>query len=212
MKRCPQCNRLYSDFVQSCPQCNLGLNSDGSLGNSQLRNEIHSANRESVSSSKTSDNRTSIVYDKNQKMGWHKFMIYFSLFAGALVNISSGVQYLTGMVYELSGVNKSIVYMTWSNLQPLDIFYGFALISIAAYAIYVRFQLAGFKIGAPKKLMVFYSLNIGILLLYIGFVQAITGLSPVKDNEQLIGNIIGSLCVAVISITYYKKRKSFFVN
>lgn len=46
------------------------------------------------------------------KMGWYKFLIYFSLFFGAFVNLARGFGYLTGSVYfvEANGVSADLVY------------------------------------------------------------------------------------------------------
>lgn len=62
---------------------------------------------------------------------WHNFLIYFSLWASALLNIALG---LTCM----------------AEGDPL---YGFVLVCAAVYTIFVRFQLAAFKENARMHLL-----------------------------------------------------------
>ncbi len=64
-------------------------------------------------------------------MKWHKFLVNFSLWLGAILN------FVMGAACMFEGA-------------PL---YGIVLICAAAYSIYVRFQLANFKKNAYKHLL-----------------------------------------------------------
>lgn len=149
--------------------------------------------------------------DYSKKLGWHKFLINFAFFAGALLDISNGIQYLTGSIY---GDEAAFIYMAYETLQGLDIAYGLFSIGIAAYLIYVRFQISGFKIGAIKKLAIVYTLNFVVTPLYMGFADLATGLSLLNESNigSIIGSLLGTLIFAVINIVYYNKRKCLFVN
>ena len=52
------------------------------------------------------------------KMKWYKFLIYFSLWAGALLNIGNGLMALQGMQYETgSEVTAELVYAMFDGLK-----------------------------------------------------------------------------------------------
>ncbi len=79
-------------------------------------------------------------------MKWHNFLVYFSLWAGAVLNFVMGAACL------FEGA-------------PL---YGLVLIGAAAYAIYSRFQLASFKKNAYKHLLAAQMIVIAADLLLMG--------------------------------------------
>ena len=142
-----------------------------------------------------------------QGLGWHKFMIYFSLFAGAALNLRSGIQAISGLQY---GDLAEAVYMVFGGLKALDIVYGLLLMCISGLCIYTRFQLARFKRGAPKLIAILYGCTVIIPIVYLGLFDAITGIKMM--DESVVSGIIGSLTMATINIIYYNKRKDLFIN
>ena len=75
-------------------------------------------------------------------MAWYKFLIYFALFAGAVINLLYGINYISGEIYfvETNGeVSAEQVYAYYGNaLQTIDIIYGIFLITFSIFAIVVR--------------------------------------------------------------------------
>ena len=140
-------------------------------------------------------------------LGWHKFMIYFSLFAGAILNLSQGVQLIAGVQY---GDLAEQVYNYYRGLKSVDVLYGCSLIVVAAFFVYTRFRLAAFKRGAPKLLTILYSCTILLTLLYLALVDSITGISMM--DTSVISSIVGSVTMAVINVLYYKRRANLFVQ
>lgn len=141
------------------------------------------------------------------RLGWHKFMIYFSLFAGALLNFTQGIQFMTGIMY---GDMKDEIYAFYSGLEALNVIYGLLLIGIAVFCIYVRFQLAGFKRGAPRLLAILYGCTCLLPIAYLGVYDAVTGIGA--DYSSVIGTMLGSLAMAGINIVYYNRRRDLFVH
>ena len=62
-------------------------------------------------------------------MKWHKFLIYFSLWFGALANVVSGLRYITGTVY---GADSERVYSVFPSMKSIDLVMGVILICMAA--------------------------------------------------------------------------------
>ena len=143
-------------------------------------------------------------------MNWHKFMIYFSLWANAALCVINGIRLLTGSIY---GDEVSLVYTYYDGLKTVDTVFGIAYLASAVFAIYTRFQLAGFKEGAPGKLTGLFVL---LLVLNIGYPFAVANVTslPFADvaDESIVSQIIASVVLIVICSVYYKKRAHLFVN
>ena len=148
--------------------------------------------------------------DYSDKLKWHKFLIYFALWAGAVLNVISGIRILTGSIY---GVDVDAVYRTYGGLKTIDVLYGLLLCALAVYQIYLRFQLAGFKKEAPGKLSMMYIITILLGLAYMLVVSAVTriSISALLDSST-VGSYIGSIVFLFINKAYYGKRSHLFVN
>ncbi len=116
------------------------------------------------------------------EMKWHKFLIYFALWASGVLNCMSGLGCFT--------------------LGSAGILLGILCVAMGVFAIYVRFQLAGFKAGAPSKLLILYGVNMAISLLSM----IISG-----DFSQVTGLITTGVTIYLTNV-YYTKRASMFVN
>lgn len=130
------------------------------------------------------------------EMRWHKFLTNFGLWAGAVLNLSSAGRYFAAT--EVAGIFGVC---------------GALLVALAVYCIVVRFALARFKAGAPKKLVI---LNIcagasGIVLTAI--ISAGTGLpmSALFDSSS-IGSTVAGFAMAVYNSKYYAQRADMFVD
>lgn len=141
-------------------------------------------------------------------MKWYKFLINFALFASAVLNVISGIRYLTGSVY---GDEANLVYGFFSDLKTLDIFYGLAALVFAALAVYTRFQLAGYKKNGPLMVAVLYGVSAAMNLIYTIAAMSILP-SEAVSTGSLVGAIIGSGIMLACNYVYFNKRKELFVN
>ena len=146
---------------------------------------------------------------ENYELKWHKFLIYFALWASAVMNVVSSIAYFTGSIY---GNSARQVYNHFGGMRTLDVIMGLLLLGIAGFSIYVRFQLAGFKTGAPKKLEYLYIANVAIPLLYLLAASSVTGLSFTDLASGTWGSLAGSVVMIFVNRTYYGKREALFVN
>lgn len=148
-------------------------------------------------------------------MKWYKFLIYFSLFAGAVLNFISGVMCLNGSQYEGGGASAELVWAFYDGLKTADTIFGIACIVSAVLLIYTRFQLAGFKRNGPNMLTITYVYTCVISLIYIIAVSSIVsgyGVDATDIASSAISSLIGSVVMIVINFVYFNKRKSLFVN
>ena len=143
-------------------------------------------------------------------MKWHQFLIYFALWASAVMAVLNGARLLTGSHYGSEEVTKQ-VYTYYEGLKSADTFFGVLLMGLAAYLIYTRFQLAGFKKGAPQKLLIAYGLNLALNVGYILTVSNVTKLSmsELMDSSTSSGIVI-SIAMLIANYLYYQKRAHLF--
>ncbi|MBE5811597.1 MAG: hypothetical protein E7318_11785 [Clostridiales bacterium] len=139
-------------------------------------------------------------------MKWHNFLIYFSLWAGGILNAINGLTYLTGSVY---GSDADYIYRYYDGLKGMDMFYGVAVIALGVLLIITRFQLAGYKAKGPSMLTICYIATLAISVLYGIIAAGITGLSLMElINPASIGT---SIAMIFINKNYYDKRSDLFV-
>ena len=145
----------------------------------------------------------------NLGLKWYKFLIYFSLWAGAILHFITGISVLTGAQYLNEGVQAEMVYDAFPGLKSVDTFYGLILIAFAVYQIVVRFYLARFKAIAPKMLISTYIIAIVCELFYGMVASEIIGQSLMSD---IISSLTPSVVMLIINYKYFKNRKECFVN
>lgn len=155
-------------------------------------------------------------------MAWYKFLIYFSLFAGAVLNAISGIMSLTGANYHEDGHDLSEIYYNFfPGLQTVDIIFGLVCIALAAFGIYVRFRLSGYCANGPKMLNTLYTAAAAMNLLYAVALYIVISGSEIGERVDFdeIVNVSGIIVSVAISIAmiainkkYFDNRKELFVN
>ena len=152
-------------------------------------------------------------YAGGYPMAWFKFLIYFMLFANAAINIFTAVTYLTGSVYlgeDMTMSDVEALYMFYPTAKMIDVIYGVLLIALAAYAIFTRFQLSGFKRRGPFLFILMYVLNLVIGLLYSISIM-FTLEAGLLDFISLVPSIITSVVMIFVNVVYFRKREELFV-
>lgn len=143
-------------------------------------------------------------------MKWHKFLIYFSLWAGALSNVLSGIGLLTGSIYNASGADAEMIYRYYDGLKGMDVLFGVVSLVMAVLLIVTRFALAGYKENGPKLLIACYAASAVVAIIYPLIVTSITGLgfAELFDATSLVTGIV----MCIVNKNYYDKRTHMFVN
>ena len=140
---------------------------------------------------------------KEMPMKWHCFLIYFSLWAGAVLNVINAIRIFSA---------NSSVYYWFPGFKGLDVIFCICSIALAVYLIYTRFQLAGLKYEAPKKLTRCYVFAIVLTLLYWIGASIVSGISLFTlANASDTGTIIGNIVMMCINKAYYNKREDMFI-
>ena len=143
-------------------------------------------------------------------MKWHKFLIYFSLWAGAVLNLLSAVQYFTGSIYG-TGNEANMIYAYYDGIKAIDMLMAVLLIVIAVFSVVTRFALAGYKARGPQMLMGLYLINMIAAVFYLVIASVVTGISlgDLVDSSTL-SSLISSIAMVFINKSYYGKRAHLF--
>ena len=220
---CPNCGTNVGNAERFCPNCGAALNQNTASANPQPNYQqpnYQQPNYQQPNYQQPSYQQPNYqpVYQQPVQqypypMNWYKFVIYFALFAGAVLNAINGILHLTGSVWEMQNVSADMVYAVFGGMQAVDIIYGIGAIALAAFNIVTRMHLAKFRKTGPKFLSVCYGVAVGLALLYIILTSAVTGIS--------IGDLVGateilqlvvSIVMLVVNVVYFNKRASLFVN
>ncbi|MCD8161292.1 MAG: hypothetical protein LUE61_09030 [Clostridiales bacterium] len=140
-------------------------------------------------------------------MKWFKFIIWVQLFLAALTNAGTGIGLLTGMAY---GDYVSDVYAMFPVLRLLDILEGLLCLALAAAAIYIRFQLSGYRQKGPTLYLYFLLVSIAVSLVYVLVASLILG-TFAGDPSSII-SLAANVVVVLLNLTYFEKRRFLFVN
>ena len=126
-------------------------------------------------------------------MKWHKFLIYFSLWASFISNTLTGIFAL--FVFLSGNFSSDFPYIMWA------LFYTITQILTGIYALFVRFRLAHFRKNAPKHLIIFLSIFC-----------IMQSLRCIIDSTSPIAYVLGGIIYILLNNNYYSKRSGLFVN
>ena len=140
-------------------------------------------------------------------MKWFKFVIWVQLFLSALISLSSAVSMFSGSLY-LGAADR--VYSIYPGLKVIDILAGVVFLALAAFAIYIRQQLAHYKENGPKFYLILLVIAAAETFLYALAATIIVG-ANMFSIRTVIALIFGVVMIVLNNI-YFKKRAELFVN
>lgn len=226
---CVNCGNQIAEGSSFCPYCGVQLNgqewapSQGQPGSEYQNAQGYNYGPASQQQpGNMYQNAPAYSYDPTNRemqnmypMKWHKFLVYFALWAAAILHLFNGIMAITGKQYEAQGVRASLIYSFFPSLKTGDVIYGVLLIGLAAVTVITALKLLKFKKGAPMWLKMLYLLGLIASLFYVIIVT-----SALKkynaDTSEFVGNAVISaiISVAMIAINhvYYGKREAMFIN
>lgn len=206
MPFCPNCGAEVSG--RFCARCGEEIADETESSSSQFssnwRKEVSQSQpveySQQRSNYKSEEMRKSAYINldpQSYRMGWHHFLVHFYLWVTSIMNIGVAAVFCT----QSSG---------FDTLKAIMLIWLFAM---AAFLIYVRFQLAGFRKGAPVKLAIAFALPvclnlIGLIIpLLVPNLEAILYYSVQFSSLSLIQFIM-----FVCNWKYYSNRRELFVK
>lgn len=143
--------------------------------------------------------------EPERPMKWYKFMIYFSLFAGAVVNILSGLLTVVGLF------TASEIYTIYPGTFTYDVFVALFGFTFAGLSIYTRHALASYKKIGPKLVCVLYVAS-AVYAVTFGLLGAALTQGTVPFDVSDVSGAIGNVVMAALNFVYFNKRKDMFIN
>lgn len=166
-----------------------------------------------LSQNASQNSEPSPLAQKPLGMGWFNFLIYFALFAGAVINTVNGVRYITGLLYGDS-LQAHFVYRTFDGLKTVDVIMGILCIAVAVFGLFTRFQLAKFCKKGPTLLVLLYASIVVIDLFYIVGLLVVIPADSIREinfTNPVVSTLVPFVMI-FINLAYFKKRKHLFVN
>lgn len=137
-------------------------------------------------------NSSSSLLNDPRGMKWHKFLIYFNLWLGAICNFLLGLIYLAYL--------GSDNFNSWRYTFGEVAFVGIFAVILGIYAIVTRFKLARFRENAPVHLTA-----------YLILVTILNAVVCAMETKFSFGTVIGSIVHIALNCIYYNKRSDLFV-
>lgn len=145
-------------------------------------------------------------------MKWHKFMIYFSLWAGAVISLVNAWIYFTGSHYG-DASDARMVYAFYKGLKPVDVLFGILMLASAVAYIVARFKLAKLQRSGVKMVV---ALPVIMAVLSIGYILAASGVTGLSVGELMdsssVGSLVGAIALAFYNKRYYAERDAILVD
>ena len=214
---CRFCGTKIPDNVKFCPECGANLapvpsaapeeSAPAAPAAPEIPTPFDPTPYDPAPYSADSFASADVVAAPQRGMKWFKFIIYFQLWAGMLVNLVTAGKYFAGAYYE---GNAEMVYRFFPALQPLDIVMGVVCLALAVYAVVVQRALAKFRAKGPMMYYLMYIVNTAVTVLYLIIGSIIIGQSAF--TAEVAGSIIGSIVMLFVNIPYFNNRKHLFVN
>lgn len=189
---CKRCGTEIKDDSNFCPMCGAQLD------NAEVK-DLSSC--DSVEISEYSARKFG--------MGWFKFLIYFALWAGGILNILDGITYSTGHFTGDAEVDD-LLFDYFPELRTMLVIFGIIIISVGLFNIFTRFALAQFRKIGPICLYITYGAAFVINLAMATSITLITEISAF--NISTVTQLVVSLVFLIVNIFYFKKRANLFVR
>lgn len=204
MKFCTNCGAEIEENAKFCANCGACLE-PATQSAQPVRQEAYQQ--------PTPDIDPSDKY-RGFPMKWYKFLVYFVLWLGVIINLYNGVNLITGNVF--GDVSPVQVYRLFPALKAVNIIFGILVLGLAALELIAVIKLLQLASVGPKLLIMMYLSGIVLTIIRLLFMSIATdGYLSIPDflkDPSVISGLIAAGVMTVVNWIYFKKRKSVFVN
>ena len=149
-------------------------------------------------------------YKQIVPLKWYKFIIYFQLFAGGILDFANAFGYFTGNNY---GEESEMVYATYGWLYLLDKVWGCVLVITGVFCFKVRQDLANFRVEGPSRYLYLAGINFfGSFIYTICFIMITdTSMDSLLLIRPFIYILVGIVFIC-LNKAYFDNRKFLFTE
>lgn len=211
---CGHCGTNVDDNVKYCPSCGAPVQSAQSAQSFE-QNPLPPYTEPAQVNGRTWKEIKQLGYiigsdGKSYGIGWMKFLLYFSFFAGAVTSLFSALNILTGMQY---GSDAALVYEAFPAMKAVDIIFGLLAILYSAGLIFVRYQISGLKRTAMQSYLAIFIFGLIVGYGYLLAASIVVGTPITSALGETLGHDVASFIMFIINYAvYFKHRSSVFVN
>lgn len=127
---------------------------------------------------------------------FHNFLIYFAMWAYAAIAVIAGIR------------NIDYAYQDRAHFEILIIILGVLLILLGLFVVKVRFDLARFKRGTPRELLI-VCVAAAVIMAILHFLWTVYG---DDDHSHRLSYAVIFACWGIALYRYYNDRNDLFVN
>ena len=211
---CGHCGTNVDDNVKYCPNCGAPVQAAQSTQSFE-QNPLPPYTEPAQANGRTWKEIKQLGYiigsdGKSYGIGWMKFLLYFSFFAGAVTSLFSALNILTGMQY---GSDAALVYEAFPAMKAVDIIFGLLAILYSAGLIFVRYQISGLKRTAMQSYLAIFIFGLIVGYGYLLAASIVVGAPITSALGEALGEDVASFIMFIINYAvYFKHRSSVFVN
>ena len=214
MKLCKNCGKELTDDVKFCPDCGApaseDVNSDESkniaMGRSSFSSGAAGGNSADLGNGYGGFSPMPGQQDTApMPMKWYKFLIYFLLYATAVLNLISSLS----IFVELS--THADEYALFPGAMIVDILSACMGIGFTVFAFYTRFMLAEYKKKGPACVYIMYGASAAYTLVF-GILSVIVTNGVAHFGTSNVTSILTNIAMIAANYIYFKKRQDYFVN
>ena len=212
---CGRCGAELPEGSQFCTTCGQSVSGSGMAEqnminqtpvNNQYQNSQY-GNYQGVNIQNSSSGYVELP------MNWHKFLAYFALWLGAVVNLGSAIQAFTGSQYK---GEADRVYSLIPGLKSVDMIYAVMVFILVALQVLAAVSLIKMKKNGPLFLYLVYGMSLLSTFVYMIMINSVLSESvkdAISDLYSGMGRSIAtSIIMLIVNYVYYNKRKHMFVN
>lgn len=142
-------------------------------------------------------------------MFWAKFLGFFALWLGAVLNFSTAFMMLSGSIYADQGLTSKQVYDFYGPaLLVSDIYYGAVLLLLVFLQVFTAVAIIRKKRIVILLAPLVYFISVFAAAVYTALSSLVVGESTV--SFQFVFSGIFSIIVGFINVIYFKKREIIF--
>ena len=204
---CSSCGTQLEEGTLFCPNCGNPVAQANDTAQTQA--EASAAQASAPVNPATQFDGSTQYYTPQPVLGlkWANFLGYFALWAGALVNLGSGIALITGLIY---GEDADLVYSFFTGLKVLDVLYGICLLATVALGVVTALSIIKRKKQAGTLVCLMYGVQSVLSIIYI--IGASIILSTFAGDATTITQIVVSIVMIFVNRTYFNNRRDVFVN
>ena len=178
---CSSCGAQIPDGSTFCPKCGTNLTA-GAAPNAGMNRPVPQAQPDQFG---------------GMPMKWHKFLVYFALWASGILNILTGIFTMSGGQYE---GDAEKVYYVFRGMKTLDTVYGLVVIVIGVLLLFTAYRLLKLKTGAPKLLLACLAITAVVSIAYsVMATNEIHSVLRNADTSEITASAISRLMMLVFT-------------